>query len=242
LVIPTKTISCDPIAWIFNKDQVEIATSDDTPSKYFYQTNEDGEQELIVDPNFYFTLYLEANTVYYIVCADFDLYFNGSYDVKIDYLGATAQIMTHCALGPHTFSEDGSTDPILPDAIKYTLGNDGYYYAVNADGSLGSHIYLNVFAPTAFLPKQTIYDIVLQALEHPGEGFDFSPNGQNYTKDMIEYINQAYLAEGSEYGFVKVDEKLMTILKAFMAKYGADTVSADAWQLLCHYYKPMGKN
>ncbi len=235
LVAPSKTISCDPLAWIFNEKEEQIATSDDTPSKYFYITNENGEKELVTDPNFYFTMYLEANKKYYVVCADFDLYFVGSYDVTIEYLGETVKVMTHCALGPHVFSEDG-TQAILPDAIKYTLGDDGYYYAVNSDGTLGSLIYLNVLSPTAFLPTKTIYDVVLQAIEHPGEGFDFSPNGQNYTKDMINYINEAYAAQGSEHGFVKVDEKLMTILKAFMAKYGEGTFSDDAWQLLCHYY------
>lgn len=244
LVQPSLTVNCDPMAWIFDENENMIAEHDSSPNKFFTITDENGATQRVADPNFYFTMQMQAGKKYYIVCADFDLYYVGSYDVKIEHVGATAKVMSPCAQGPHVFDENGSVDePILPDAVRYEFNEDGYYHVINEDGSVGSYIYLNILTPTAFVPDRTIYEIVLQSLEHPGEGFDFStddnPNA-NYNKDLIPYINQAYKAEGSEHGFVKVDQKLMSILKLFIERYGDNAVSEDAWQLLCYYYKSMG--
>lgn len=222
----------DTIGWIH-----------DANGEVFAENDEDVN---IVDGNFYFTEYLEKDTTYYLVCAYNDLYATGEFNVGVNYLGARYDHFTNCAVGPYTFSE--ITGQIyVPNAIDVQLDN-GYYRAVRADGSLGSYIYLDVFKPTPFLPSQSIYDIALDALGHAGEGFDFSqdkrPNGTpypNYTRDIIDYINQAYETEGELHGYVKVDEKLMTILKTFTIKYGFAEAEETAWQLLCFYYRHLGE-
>ena len=243
LTTPKKLITCDPIGWIFDATGSKLlAENDGYPDKYILQENEDGELEKIFDPNFYFTMYLQKDVTYYVVCADYDIYFNGSYDVKIEYLGETATYLTNCALGPHVFAEDGS-EPYLPDAIKYALDEDGYYRAVNADGSLGSYIYLNVFEPTPMYSSTTIYDILLDSVNYKVGAFNFTnQNKPDYTKTMIDYANKAYNAEGEEKGYVKVDTQLQEILQLFMKTQNENTVGKDAWLLLCKYFKTLGAN
>ena len=127
-----------------------------------------------------------------------------------------------------------------------TADGDGYYHYLNADGSLGSIIYLDIDRPTSFNLKMSLYDAVRKARNTSDvTKREFYINGTDYTETLIKYCfnGKPWYTEASmqKYTFHPVNQELFDILRKLTMETAYDGVS-DSWLLLCYYEKTVGFN
>ncbi len=271
----TANAASDPVGWIFVEENWE-----------FVELAYNNADITATDNNFRFTLYLEAGTTYYITCGDFDLYFEGQYNVHVDRLADAMKVFSNAAELPYTYEE--VTGVIyVPNTTAWKIDDDGFVREsiVDDDGNetLGSYFYLDLLRTTHFLQDRTLksviettkrgYDDVANNGIYRGTGFDFSikmniyveedeetgqvtvsyeypaldddgnvipSGGENYNPKMLEYLAAATAKDAEIYGFVKVDEDLLEILKAFTERYSGFGAVKDVWQTMCYYFKSYG--
>jgi hypothetical protein len=101
-------------------------------------------------------VYFEAGRDYYIDIAFYDVYQVGGFTFSLEFLGASYDHFTACSPGYFTFPDGeivedglGENAEILSGGIKVTLGDDGLYHELRADGTLGSVIYADFVGLTA---------------------------------------------------------------------------------------------
>ena len=130
--------------WVFNADRTE------------YYVHEGGERMYYDPNNISMVVFFEAGKDYYIDIAFYDVYQVGGFTFSVEFLGASYDHFTVCSPGYFTFpdgeiADDSMTDlaEILSGGIKVTLGEDGYYHELRADGTLGSVIYADFLGLTA---------------------------------------------------------------------------------------------
>lgn len=103
----------------------------------------DGENE----HNFELYYYLQAGRKYYFAVA-FQMAGRGTFDFSIKRIGqsVTELVPASADLYEMVLDEEGNiTDKVvLSGAIKYTKDEDGYFRALNRDGTMGDYIYLDV--------------------------------------------------------------------------------------------------
>ncbi len=229
-----------------------LGTWDD---KLFVEVDKNGEP---LDSNFEFYWYFEAGKTYYMLFTTY-LDVAATYNVNVDFEGATYTYLENAARGP--YSMNLSTSKLfLPDAIDYTYsdpaeGGDGYYHHVKKNGELGGKIYLDVNRVTVadFFKlgnaSLTIYEVCQQAL---GLGI-FKENGPipvdkralyidgvDYTEQMMRYCRAAVADENDPYyGFVALDKDAFELLQTICLSAKYEGVE-DTWQLMCYYEKTMG--
>lgn len=103
--------------------------------------------------NFLIHRYLEAGHKYYYSLA-YQMMGSGTFEYKITLEGDKKTVLLP-ASGNYYYQVlddlgNATMEVTLANAIDYTLHTDGYYHAVNADGSLGNFIYLDVEYPQIF--------------------------------------------------------------------------------------------
>ncbi|MDE7394573.1 MAG: redoxin domain-containing protein [Clostridiales bacterium] len=156
---------------------------------WLYDDNTDAEHPLIYcgderfyrgavnNQNFVVHRYMEAGKKYYLELA-FLMAESGTYDFDVTYVGTTASILEPCSLNAFTYNVDENGDPVgemfLKGAVEYKKDPDGYYHVKNADGTLGSFIYLDVSEPT------TLTYVSLSVLS------------DQYMRDPLDYSNLSY--------------------------------------------------
>ncbi len=127
-----------------------------------------GEENLKRDAkneqNFEVYHYMEAGHKYYIMLA-FQMMMGGEYDFKITPVGQSVTYLTPCSYDFYNqvLDEDGNWSGyvVLAGAIEYKMDDDGYYHALNDDGTLGDFIYLDVkYANTIALSKIPLNKLV----------------------------------------------------------------------------------
>ena len=154
----------DTYGWIRDEDLEVIAENDELE---FDPDDIEG-----TDGNFSMTLFMQEGKAYYIACDFFGVDSVGTYTFSITNLGAEGDFWMPASAGEYTwdvlrdengdpmYDESGETlfgDYILKGAVDYVLGEDGFYHAVNEDGSEGSVIYINLDAgTTAMFQEQSI--------------------------------------------------------------------------------------
>ena len=238
----------DTQAWIFDEEQRLLA--------------ENVTAEFSQGYNFGFRIQLEANKLYYIACAYFDVGGLGSYDVKITYMGES---IVNVQVGASEYSY-GETDykEYLSDAVEYMLV-DGYYYVKNEDGSKGAPLYINFFAPTKFSPflQGDLREYVTKIAEWTDEngnpkinpesgepyytttggGFNFKhmtdENGEpysHYLDEMVAYLEQAEAVSQTDkfYGYLPASEELAFILTLFWNNAKESDLD-NHWLILAYY-------
>jgi hypothetical protein len=146
--------------------------------------------------------YFEAGTTYYIDIAYEDLYKFDSFGFKIEYLGESYSLLRSVSPGaPFTYAldEDGNiTNLLIAGGVKVVLNKeDGYYYNVLADGTMGtSRIYADFTMFTAIFGEKALYQIIDQG------GFDFSKSEEDHAAlYYYENYTEAQLKElwGAQY-------------------------------------------
>ncbi len=200
--------------------------------------------ETVSDENFNFHYYFEANRTYYLLFTTF-LDVAATYEVVIEYVGETYRYLTNAARGPYSSNMNSENFELyLPDAIEYAYsdpanGGDGYYHYKNADGSLGSIIYLDCNRATAFFPSISLYDICRQAQSYAEDKRAFYINGKDYTGDVMAICFESLDNTGDLEGFMPVTKEIYEIL------YTITTAEKNAglynsWLMLCYYYETLG--
>jgi hypothetical protein len=109
--------------------------------------------------------YLEAGTTYYIDIAYDDLYKFDSFGFKIEYLGEDYTLFRGVSPGaPFTYKLDENgeiTNLLIAGGVRVKLGDDGYYYNVLADGTVGtSKIYVDFTMFTSIFPEKALCDMI----------------------------------------------------------------------------------
>ena len=131
------------------------------------------------DKNVFIYAYLEANTSYYIDIAFNDMYYVGGFGFKIEYIGESYDYFRALSPGAaFTTTTDGDgnmTNNIIAGGVKVVLGDDGYYYNVLPDGTMGtSRIYADFTMFTSIFGDRALYQIIEQG------GFDFSKSEDDH--------------------------------------------------------------
>ncbi len=195
----------------------------------------------LYDNNFYLYVYLEANKTYYVAGCFNDPYAEGEYDVEVKYIGETFSYFTSCATDPaYTFDEnDPSFTPfILPQMGKdrFSIGDDGNYYAQEFDGSQGSLLYIRLVGPT-YLNSYTNYTLE-QLIESGGIGSNEAD--KLYLKHLLIQSKTTYDENHELYGYVVATERLVSIINK--RANGSDTEDSNtysntSWLLTAYYYR-----
>ncbi|MDE6200582.1 MAG: redoxin domain-containing protein [Clostridiales bacterium] len=122
------------------------------------------------EQNFVVYRYLTAGHKYYIEVALL-MQDMGELDFKVTNAGQSVTELVQCSEGVFNLilSSDGETilGVELADAVEYGKDEQGYYHVKNADGSLGSYIYLDVKYPSQVSPTLSIEQLVNQKLKVP---------------------------------------------------------------------------
>ena len=112
--------------------------------------------------NVYMVVYLLEGRDYYINIALLDPTLVGGVQYSVEYLGESDTNFISASPGPFTATEtpNGEFNEIIALGVSVALGEDGYYHAVNKDGSLGSLIYADLTNTTEIFSTQNLYQLV----------------------------------------------------------------------------------
>ena len=234
--------SIDPQCWIVAKDKTTfLAYNDDNLL-----------DELGNADNFEIDLYLEKDETYYALFAMF-LNAIGKFNLEIEYVGESYSYLTNAATGPYSYNTI-TNETFVPDAKKFKLGDDGYYYVVEKDENgndvLGSKLYVDLTHATYLFPSDSLQTLIENAEHYSVEKRlfyldDGSGSKKDYTPIMQQYLLKA-LFNGTEanggklYGLVELDETLMEILLKLTKAHDGFGGIKNSWQMLCYYYQTLG--
>ena len=183
--------------------------------------------------NFEMYYYFEAGETYFINPAFYDYLYDGLLQFNLEYVGETYDLFTRCSPGYYTTGLDEygeMTDEIISPGVSYTRGDDGYYYVVEEDGTIGSMIYVD------FVYVNFINMSLADAITYNG----FVLNGEDLSLKARQYYAKAETDKTKEtYGCTPVDDGLKTLLEKFMNVYGFEGVEHQ-WLKLCYYYQHFG--
>ncbi len=247
----SSTGDLDTLAFLFANDRkTMLGTWDDKLLQY---ETEDGT--FVDDYNFEFYWYMEAGKTYYFLF-DIDGDGTGKYNVNIEYIASTHQVLSNGATQPYSANLN-TFELFLPNAISYVYADptqtytyvyhdkasetrlgDGYYHYLTADGNLGSVIYLDTHRPTPFQMNLSLSDMVQYAEENqPDETKrELWIDGEDYTDDFSDLCYQAENNTGELYGFVAVDKEVFDLINKITLSQKYDGIK-DSWLLLCYYYQ-----
>ncbi len=152
--------------------------------------------------------YFEAGTTYYIDIAYEDLYKTGTFGFKIEYLGEDYNFFRAVSPGaPFTYAldEEGNvTNLLIAGGVKVKLNEeDGYYYNLLPDGTMGSSkIYLDFTMYTSIFSYNNIETMIQKGL------FDFTKSeGDHYAEYTDEELRELWGDDYEEnYEFFKIAE------------------------------------
>lgn len=169
--------------WIFLDGKETLYTDSDKGERlsYLYTGNDHKNCTMVA--------YFEEGKEYYIDIAYYEIYDAGSFTFTVEYLGESFEYFIVASPGPFTFEEGENFNPDTMEGIGSTiaggvdvmLGEDGYYYVKNKDGSQGSLLYADFLFPTNTFPTKNLQDLIKAG------AFDLSKNGSD--QEMIAYIS-----------------------------------------------------
>lgn len=236
------TGDCDPVVFLLAEDRKTVLG--DWDNKVFVEIYKDENGVETTDGNFEFYWYFEEGETYYMLFTTY-LDQTATYNVNIDYLGATYTYLDNAAVGPYSANLN-TFELFIPDAIEYAYsdpaeGGDGYYHHLQEDGTLGGIIYLDVNRPTAFFNSISLYDICRDALKnYPNpEKRALYIDGVDYTETFMEICYTATQQTGPLKGFAAVDQELFELLCILTRSAKYDGIE-NSWLLLCYYEKTLG--
>lgn len=216
---------------------------------------ETGKTSTVVDTNFYFHYYFEANTTYYLLLTTHIENGYSEYPFFIDYVGEEYSYLENLSIGPYSYNEV-SGELFLPDAktvafdetVAVDVDEDGEidvngaYRIVNKDGSLGGVIYVDMVRATVFFSQNSLFDTARADRNKPLDQRNFYINGTDYTETILKYGTWARnrLEDNDPTtpllsGFVELDQTLFDAICAITRSARFDGID-DSWQLLCYYY------
>ncbi len=140
--------------------------------------------------DFNMVLPMAAGRTYYFACAINEMAMTGEFDFYIEYTGESYQEWTACSGNTYIpiLDENGNLtggyENNLVGAVKYELGQDGVYYAINDNGTK-TKIYVDLVHPTRLYPNQSI-EVILDTYVGLQEG-DKLPDGTTLHPFNLQY-------------------------------------------------------
>ncbi len=223
--------------------QVWIYT-DDIDNAFYHSGSDRIFRDEENEQNFVAKLYLTKNTKYYIAVAFADSAATGELKFDISYTGESVQIFEPCTSGDYTFDDDGKIQ--LRYAVKYEKDEDGYYHALNSDGTRGDFIYLdfkhttlgNIYYPLSTIINQYVTDPYTG--EKLFEVFDFT-KALTYRGTLEEatytgIINPALLDSEHASDYLNYTETMKKLCEKAMENDGLLKVNDDIVKILTIYH------
>ena len=222
--------------------------------------DEDGKEQFSTNFNFYY--YFEEGKTYYMLFTTY-LDMVAQYEVEIEYIGAKYTYME--AAAPSTYSFNVTTnETYLPGAVDYVYsdpkdGGDGYYHVRNADGSLGSIIFLDCLRATNMFNTISLRDICEQALAYkrdengdivyddlnnpvyvyPPDKRALYVNGKDYTEIIYKWCDESTYNNGRRNGFIPVTQEVYEVLATITMSNKYEGIY-NSWLRLCYYELTLG--
>lgn len=225
--------SYDPVCWVMDSQQNQIAYADDT----VLATESENYD------NFHLYMPMQAGETYYLICGFF-LNATGTFDMEIDYLGTNYTQLANCAIEPFSYNEvTGET--YQPDAIAYAYDeqSDLYYFDTNKDGvydeNVDGALYLDMTHSTYLFPETSLQLVIEEAYEKYPDASKrlLYLDGVDYTDVMKKYLFYSFLNEGDTFGMVKINQELMDIMLLLTKKADGFGGIENSWQKMCYYEK-----
>lgn len=177
-----------------------------------------------------------AGETYYMLFAFF-LNDVGEFDLSIEYMGAEATYVEHCAIGPFTYNPV-TNETVVLFAKEVELADDGYYYVVE-NGERVSKLYLDLTHPNYLFSNGTLQGVIESASSYLEYKRAFYLDGVDYTPIMEDYLFYADFNNGDLNGMAAVDEQLMEIMLKFSKKHDGFGGVENSWQFMCYYEKTL---
>ena len=150
--------------------------------------------------NFSMTVYMTQGKVYYIA-ADFKYVGEtGSFEFLITRIADKLNLWTSASAGHYTTEIDEDDNMLLDTvylegAIDYRLDSDGLYRSVNADGSLGLPIYINLHTPTYMFQEMSIAQMFdLERYYCKKCGFLYPGTVSQFEKEEFPYCDSCFVS------------------------------------------------
>ncbi len=187
------------------------------------------------DRNFNFYVYLEEGKTYYLALTTY-LDEVGRYEFNIDYMSETYSYMKNCATMYGYDAEEKKMT--VSDGIEYGYSEESdTYHVLNADGSLGDLIYVDMTRSTRYVFfENSLFDIAAYELAIEPEYRVFYIDGVDYTQVIYDYAEASLSNEGDFEGYVTLNQELFDVLTAITEKDGVK----EGWQFMCDYYTTIG--
>jgi len=177
-----------------------------------YYVTRDGKGE----QNFELYYYLTAGHTYYFDIA-LDMPAKLKFKFTVENVGASASVLLPAAYPDYVMIVDKDGNPVLDqngnvqfdvnNPVEFTKDSDGYYRAVNPDGSVGSYIYLDLIYPNAAMGTLSIEKMLDKYIPDPGKP------GTNLTFKTFDFTSTVVYSydKVNEYFTYGVMEKLNTL-------------------------------
>ena len=257
----------DTFAFFATDNQQVIGSYDDL----VWATKETADGKIEADKNFSFYAYMEAGKTYYILLTTF-LDQPATYTYCIDYIDETYTFLDNCAVGPYSYNEI-TGELFIPGAIDYVYADptqeyvynspdgdldgdgtddvpvsgtalgDGYYHYRNADGTLGSVLYLDTNRPTAYFTSISLFDICRDAQNYDPVKRALYINGHDYTNEVQLLCAKSIRDnKNDKKGMIAVDKEIFALLQTITRSEKYDGVeetegNVKSWLLFCYYSK-----
>ncbi len=249
----TSNSSKEVQGWIFLDGKETLYTDSDQGERlsYVYTGNDHKNCTMVA--------YFEEGKEYYIDIAYYEIYDAGTFTFTVEYLGESFEYFIVASPGPFTFEEGENFNPdtlegmgqTIAGGVDVMLGEDGYYYVKNEDGSQGSLLYADFLFPTNIFPTKNLQDVIKAG------GFDLSKSGAD--QEMLAYISSfevqyiidqlREVLDSDKFTELNENDLLVKIingkaqtedneLKALIEEYRAD-FNADKKNIAIEYFKAM---
>lgn len=171
------------LGWIFLDEKQTMLTDSDKGERLSYLYTGTGHINCTM------VAYLEEGKEYYIDIAYYEIYDAGTFTFTIDYIGESFEYFIVASPGPFTFEEGENFNPdtlegmgqTIAGGVDVMLGDDGYYYVKNKDGSQGSKLYADFLFPTNIFPTKNLQEVIKAG------GFDLSKSETD--QEALAYIS-----------------------------------------------------
>ena len=146
--------------WIFTNESPLEAVYEYQFVERIYKV--DDETYITDINNVYMVVYLTEGKDYFIDIALLDPSLVGTVEYSVQYIGETDVMFRAASPGPFTYdpSDVDGMNELIAAGVAAKLGDDGFYYAVNNDGSLGSKFYADFINTTETFSGQSILDLI----------------------------------------------------------------------------------
>ena len=241
------TGSADPVTFLVASDRTTFLG--EWNNKLIADSWEDENGNVVSDGNFEYYWYFEAGETYYMLFTSF-LDQACTYNVTIQHIGDSYTYLNNMATMPYS-ANLVTGELFIPNALDYVYDKDyvydealnaydptlgiGCYRYVDEHGNMGSPIYLDMWHPTSFSDRISLYDQALADSKVADVNKrQLCINGVDYTDFVLSLGYQSSMNSGIYFGYTIVTQEVYEFLYA-LTVHSAHQGISDSWLTLCYY-------